>query len=109
MPVRLHQEITGLVPDLLGRTGYRIVQEAMTNARKHAPGADVRVSLTGSPGGGLTVEVCNTTADRPADPLSRPGNGLMGLGERVALAEGRLEHGPTADGWRVAAWLPWPS
>jgi signal transduction histidine kinase len=38
-----------------------------------------------------------------------PGQGLVGLAERVALADGRLEHGPTAGGgWRLAAWLPWP-
>ena len=37
------------------------------------------------------------------------GQGLVGLAERVALASGRLEHGPTAEGgWRLAAWLPWP-
>lgn len=39
-----------------------------------------------------------------------PGQGLAGLAERVALADGRLEHGPTArGGWRLAAWLPWPA
>jgi hypothetical protein len=39
-----------------------------------------------------------------------PGQGLVGLAERVALASGRLEHGPTpAGGWRLAAWLPWPA
>jgi len=38
------------------------------------------------------------------------GQGLVGLAERVALASGRLEHGPTpAGGWRLAAWLPWPA
>ena len=42
-------------------------------------------------------------------PAVAPGQGLVGLAERVALADGRLEHGPTAGGgWRLAAWLPWP-
>jgi hypothetical protein len=152
------------------------VQEGLTNARKHAPGAEVVVRLAGSPGEGLTVEVCNEAPDsRPPGalhpdppypdpphpdpphpdpphpdlphsdpphpdagyldpPVSGPpvgerspmassgpgvvhspllavahGQGLAGLAERVALADGRLEHGPTAGGgWRLAAWLPWP-
>ncbi|OUC93299.1 hypothetical protein CA984_26745 [Streptosporangium minutum] len=42
-------------------------------------------------------------------PGARTGQGLVGLAERVALADGRLEHGPTAaGGWRLSAWLPWP-
>jgi signal transduction histidine kinase len=122
MRVALREETSGAVPDLTGRTAYRIVQEALTNARKHAPGAEVQVSLTGSPGAGLTVEVGNhapTAAPGPAtasgpDPGPAPdpgaGQGLVGLAERVALAGGRLEHGPTDEGgWRLAAWLPWPA
>lgn len=106
MNVRLHQQLSGPVPDLLGRTSYRIVQEGLTNARKHAPGADVRVELTGEPGEGLTVAVANTLAEPVSE--NTDGQGLKGLGERVALADGRFEHGPTADGWRLKAWLPWP-
>jgi hypothetical protein len=114
------------VPDALGRTAYRIVQEALTNARKHASGAAVRVRLAGAPGPGLTVEVHNdainaTDAADVIDPASGsassmtarppppPGQGLIGLAERVALADGRLDYGPTSDGgWRLSAWLPWP-
>jgi signal transduction histidine kinase len=73
----------------------------------------VDVHLAGAPGQGLTVEVSNEAPDPgPAvaaggDPGA--GRGLVGLAERVALASGRLEHGPTAaGGWRLAAWLPWP-
>jgi len=115
MRVALHEDTAGPVPDLAGRTAYRVVQEALTNARKHAPGAEVQVRLAGAPGQGLTVEVCN----RPPGPRSVPapgappgrgtGQGLAGLAERVALAGGALEHGPTgAGGWRLAARLPWP-
>jgi signal transduction histidine kinase len=114
MQVDLRTEVREPVPDSTGRTAYRIVQEALTNARKHAPGTAVQVRLAGTPGQGLTVEVDNaapatglasTTAATPAPP----GRGLIGLAERVALADGRLEHGPTPDGgWRLAAWLPWP-
>jgi signal transduction histidine kinase len=125
MRVALRDEVSDAVPDLAGRTAYRVVQEALTNARKHAPGAEVRVHLAGSPGAGLTVEVRNdaptaTPGPGPADPgpayASGPaadpgaGQGLAGLAERVALASGRLEHGPTAEGgWRLLAWLPWPA
>ncbi|MEO3811137.1 histidine kinase [Sphaerisporangium sp. B11E5] len=113
MRVDLREETEGSVPGAVGRTAYRIVQEALTNVRKHAPGADVAVHLAGSPGRGLAVEVSNTPPGPfPAAPVpaGEPGQGLVGLGERVGLAGGRLEHGPTAaGGWRVAAWLPWPS
>jgi signal transduction histidine kinase len=143
MWVGLREELDGAaVPDLVGRTAYRTVQEGLTNARKHAPGAEVVVRLAGSPGEGLTVEVCNEAPDSgpagalhpdpplPGPPVGErsptassgsgvvhspqltvaPGQGLVGLAERVALADGRLEHGPTAGGgWRLAAWLPWPA
>jgi signal transduction histidine kinase len=109
MAVELRQEITGTAPDLLGRTAYRIVQEALTNARKHAPGAEVQVSLTGAPSEGLAVEVRNAAPLETPVVAKPPHQGLIGLGERVALAEGRLEHGPDCGGWRLAAWLPWPS
>jgi signal transduction histidine kinase len=121
MRVTLHDETSDVVPDLAGRTAYRVVQEALTNARKHAPGAQVRVHLAGSPGAGLTVEVRNDAptagpdpgpahASGPAPPDPGAGQGLAGLAERVALASGRLEHGPTAEGgWRLSVWLPWPA
>lgn len=109
MDVDLRHDVEGAVPDTVGRTAYRVVQEALTNARKHAPGAAVTVTVAGSAGPGLTVEIDNNI---PADvqPAPAPGQGLTGLAERVGLAGGRLEHGPTdAGGWRVAAWLPWPA
>lgn len=107
MRVTHTDDVTGTVPERIGRTAYRVVQEALTNARKHAPGAAVRVRLGGSPDRGLDVEVVNAAAAAPTGPA---GHGLVGLAERVALAGGRLDHGRTADGgWRVAAWLPWPA
>lgn len=109
MRVDLREEVHGAVPDRVGRTAYRTVQEALTNARKHAPGAEVRVSLTGAPGRGLTAEVVSAASAAAPLPGGRPGQGLVGLAERVALADGHLEYGPTAGGgWRLAAWLPWP-
>ena len=80
---------------LLGRTAYRVVQEGLTNARKHAPGAAVDVTLTS--GDRLMVEVVSR---RPVGTGTVPGAGagLIGLSERVALAGGRLEHGHDATG-----------
>jgi len=96
------------VPHSVGRTAYRIVQEGLTNARKHAPGAEVRVVITGAAGEGLTVEVDNTALPGPVDPGPGSGQGLIGLTERVSLAGGRLQYGPTPEGgFRLTAWLPW--
>jgi signal transduction histidine kinase len=106
MPVVLCSSVSGDVPDTIGRTVYRVVQESLTNARKHAAGSTVTVDVTGT-GDSVTVTVVNTSAESTA-PGS--GQGLIGLTERVALAGGTLTHGPTPDGgWRVSAWLPWPA
>jgi signal transduction histidine kinase len=106
MPVVLRNAVTGEVPDTLGRTAYRVVQESLTNARKHAAGATVDIEVSGDRADGLTVSVVNTSG-RPS--ASSAGQGLAGLKERVALAGGRLTCGPTPEGgWRVSAWLPWP-
>ena len=101
-----------LLSPATGRTVYRIVQEGLTNARKHAPGAAVEATVDGAPGAGLTVEIVSL---RPLARLGQAeipgaGAGLIGLAERVALAGGRLEHGRTAAGdHRLFAWLPWPA
>ncbi|MEU9716477.1 histidine kinase [Streptomyces sp. NPDC047976] len=111
MRVRLVKDTPSAVPDLVGRTAYRVVQEALTNVRKHAPGAPADVRVTGGAGEGLTVEVTNPApGTRPAAPGHAPaGQGLAGLAERVALAGGRLEYGPGGDGgWGITARLPWP-
>nr|WP_229859849.1 histidine kinase [Streptomyces poonensis] len=96
------------VPASVGRTAYRIVQEGLTNARKHAPGAEVTVSVAGAPGDGLTVAVRNPAPPGEVPSVPGSGQGLIGLTERATLAGGRLEHGATADGgFEVRAWLPW--
>jgi signal transduction histidine kinase len=99
------------VPGAIGRNALRIVQEALTNARKHAPNAPVELMLEGGPGEGLTVEVRNPTpVAAAASALPGSGAGLLGLAERAALSGGRLEHGPDErGGFRVRAWLPWPA
>jgi signal transduction histidine kinase len=96
----------------LAATAYRIVQEGLTNARKHAPGARVTVQVAGRPGDGLTIRVSNPPSVRPpeTDRSLSTGTGLVGLTERVALLGGRLEFGRDATGeFRVGAWLPWPA
>jgi signal transduction histidine kinase len=98
-----------MVPANIGRSAYRTVQEGLTNARKHAPGAAVQVMVDGSAGTGLTVEVRNPLV-KAAPEIPGAGAGLIGLTERATLAGGRLEHGRTHQGdFRVRAWLPWPA
>ncbi|TXS39074.1 sensor histidine kinase [Streptomyces sp. OR43] len=97
-------------PAAAGRTVYRIAQEGLTNARKHAPGAEVTVRVTGGPGRGITVEVRNPAPGEPFEQVPGSGQGLIGLTERATLAGGRLDHGPEPDGgFGVRAWLPWSS
>nr|MDT0662282.1 histidine kinase [Micromonospora sp. DSM 115978] len=112
--VSLHTEVAepDSAPAAVGRGTYRIIQEGLTNARKHAPGARVSVSVTGGPGDGLNVQVRNRGPmdPGPVAPLPGAGTGLIGLAERTNLAGGRLRHGRTADGdFHLTAWLPWPS
>ncbi|MFC7264833.1 sensor histidine kinase [Streptomyces lutosisoli] len=96
------------VPASVGRTAYRIAQEGLTNARKHAPGAEVTVTLRGAPGEGLTVSVHNPAPPGDVPHVPGSGQGLIGLTERATLAGGWLEHGAEEDGgFRVGAWLPW--
>ena len=104
----VHSEIEGEPSATTGRTAYRIIQEGLTNARKHATGAAVTVTLTGAPGDGLCVEVLTPRSRAAANGLPGAGLGLVGLRERVALAGGRLTAGPTpSGGFRLAAELPW--
>ncbi|MDH6676161.1 signal transduction histidine kinase [Rhodococcus sp. LBL1] len=98
-------------PSVLALAAYRVTQEALTNIHKHAAGASTTVEIHGRPGGSLTIEVVNSAPADPATPsgLTGSGAGLVGLRERVGLASGTLEHGPTPDGgWRVFASSPWP-
>lgn len=96
------------VPDDLGRHVYRIVQEGLTNARKHAPGRPVAIRLSGTPGADLEVEVANPVAvSVPGDTAPGAGLGLVGLRERVTSAGGTLAHGVEHEVHRLAARLPW--
>jgi signal transduction histidine kinase len=112
-------------PAVVGRTAYRIVQEGLTNARKHAPDSPVTVSVRGGPGEGLTVRIRNPVPaevdagvrefapghvhvpDVPEGDVPGGGQGLVGLAERARLIGGRLEHGRSGAEFRLLAWLPW--
>ncbi|MBM9462748.1 two-component sensor histidine kinase [Aeromicrobium sp. YIM 150415] len=100
------------VPDSIGRTSYRIVQESLTNASKHAPDTTVTVTLVGVPGDALSVTVSNPLPIGSPAVSATPGAGLglVGLAERVRLAGGTLEHSITAgQRFEVVARLPWPA
>ncbi|MDP9868147.1 MULTISPECIES: sensor histidine kinase [Streptosporangium] len=105
LPTRL--EVTGdpeAVPAVAQLTVYRLVQEALTNALRHAPGAtaEVRVRLTPRC---AAVEVIDDGRPGPA-PGDAHGRGLVGMRERVAAYGGSLHAGPlSGGGWRVAASL----
>jgi signal transduction histidine kinase len=99
------------MPEAVGRTAYRVVQEGLTNARKHAPAAAVEVSISTQDGPALVVEVVSRSAvgvPATGPPLEGSGSGLVGLAERVSLAGGELHHGPEEDGdFVLRATLPW--
>ncbi|HEY2428493.1 MAG TPA: hypothetical protein VGI06_06155, partial [Acidimicrobiales bacterium] len=110
------------VPGTVGLAVYRVVQESVANAAKHAPGATVAVDLRVCHGswplsslsavtgksGRVDVEVRNTACDRSAPVIDVPpgGLGIAGMTERVKSLGGRLSAGPDGDGWRVCARLP---
>lgn len=108
----LSYTVTGRPRALPGEAGlavFRAVQEALTNAAKHAgTGANVAVDV-GWTDSEITVEVADRHGDRSGaatDDLPSGHYGLSGLAERAALAGGRLTTGPGADGWRVSLTLP---
>jgi signal transduction histidine kinase len=94
------------VPPGVGRAAFRIVQEGLTNAGKHAPGAAVRVAVERAPDQ-LVVRVVNGPPSVPAAGHAGGGFGLVGLGERVRTLGGRLLAEPRVDGgFVVEAVLP---
>jgi len=99
------------VPATVGTTAYRIAQEALTNAARHAAGSPVELRLT-APNGNLELDVFSAG---PVAPVNNGGNGVHSMRERAEAVGGALEAGPTpngsashdpASGWRVHASLP---
>ncbi|RYP84103.1 histidine kinase [Nocardioides guangzhouensis] len=108
----MHVEYSASVPDgaavpsAAGRTVYRIVQEGLTNAAKHAPGSTVFVRVSGSPEDGIDVLVRNPHGfGRSSTPGA--GLGLVGLSERAELRGGRLEHRTDGSMFVLHGWIPW--
>lgn len=94
------------VPDVVGRTVYRIVQEGITNARKHASGALLSIRLSGDPEHGIDVLLRNPLGfASTATPGA--GLGLVGLAERAELRGGRLEHRRDGSTFVLHGWIPW--
>jgi signal transduction histidine kinase len=108
LPVTLYVDgATVEAPSGTSLAAYRIVQEALTNALKHAPGAFTTVRLIYEPDT-LVVSVRNGPSPVAPAPGERtgPGHGLVGMRERADLAHGSMAVGPTRDGWEVRARLP---
>ncbi|MFG1948663.1 sensor histidine kinase [Nonomuraea sp. NPDC048826] len=105
LSVELHGS-AGPLPPLVDRAVHRVVQESLTNAARHAPGAEVRVEVVRD-AEGITVTVANEAPADTPDPSSGGGSGLAGLRERVRLLDGTLRAGPDgAGGFTVTARLP---
>jgi signal transduction histidine kinase len=104
--VARHGNLDGLPPDT-SRTAYRVLQEALTNAAKHAGPGRVHVAVRRTTGL-LAVEVVDEgRAASAAAPGGPPGHGLVGMRERVTAAGGTMAAGPDSDaGWRVRVELP---
>ena len=115
VPVELSAPALDQVPAGVGVCAYRIVQESLSNAGRHAPGAMVTVSV-GHDVGAVVLRVANgpaLPAAPPGPPANghrtghSPGHGLAGMRERVALLGGSLTAGPSPDGgFVVSAVLP---
>jgi signal transduction histidine kinase len=108
-PVDLY-DTAGPLPPATARVVHRVVQEGLTNARKHAPGAATTVALGREDPGTVTVAILNDLRGIPMD-LPGSGSGLVGLAERVRLVGGTLRSGPVgpadARGWELRAVVPW--
>ncbi|MGW5325278.1 histidine kinase [Streptomyces sp. NPDC004014] len=110
----VEKAVTGAVRELpqgVELSAYRIVQEALSNSLRHAPGADARVEI-GYVLGGLGLRVVNgpPPAPRLVKPSPGAGHGITGMRERVAMLNGEMTAGPAADGgYEVTVFLPVPA
>lgn len=106
--VRVATDIDGVeLPSAVDQAAYRIVQEALTNAMKHAPGqaVDIDVSVEATTVAVLVRnQVRSTTRQQSEDPEA--GRGLVNMRERAAALGGSFTAGPATGGWEVLARLP---
>ncbi|WP_067803423.1 sensor histidine kinase [Actinomadura formosensis] len=108
VPIHLtgHDALTGL-PPMAALTAHRVVQEAITNATKHAPGAAITATLTRGTGSALTITVTNDPPPNDPPPPPSGGHGLTGLTERLRVLGGTLHTAPTpGGGFTLTACLP---
>ncbi|MEU6220605.1 sensor histidine kinase [Streptomyces sp. NPDC047022] len=109
--LEVRTEITGQVrplPSGVELSAYRIIQEALSNALRHAPGSTVKAELAYIPEG-LHVRVANSRPTSPAPPSPGAGHGLLGMRERAAMLGGTLATFPTGSGgYEVQCFLPSP-
>ncbi|MFJ5673693.1 sensor histidine kinase [Streptomyces sp. NPDC093097] len=107
--LRVETEISGTpraLPNRVELSAFRILQEALSNVLRHAPGAEVRVELSYG-GSALTLRVINSPAAAAVPRQGGKGHGLLGMRERAAMLGGTLHVGPMDDGWfEVRALLP---
>ncbi len=105
--------VTGAVRELpqgVELSAYRIVQEALSNTLRHAPGAEAKVEI-GYVLGGLGLRIVNTPPPAPAliKPSPGAGHGITGMRERVTMLNGEMTAGATDEGgYEVAVFLPVP-
>jgi signal transduction histidine kinase len=110
LDVVLHVDGDASIPDGIDLAAYRILQESMTNALRHAGPTTVRADVRIQPG-----EVFVSVEDHgPSSPIdardsSGSGHGITGMEERVRMYGGEFEAGPTGDGFRVVARIPVPA
>ncbi|MEV6823137.1 histidine kinase [Nocardiopsis dassonvillei] len=116
MRLEVHDEVSGRLPAPAntGRHAYRIVQEALTNARKHGAPGPVRVRVVADGADAVLIEVRNPVRRRTAaadpgegEPDAGSGVGLVGLAERAAICGGSLLWGRTGDHFELRVRLPW--
>jgi signal transduction histidine kinase len=107
-PVTLTQSgDSAAAPTAISREGYRVLQEAITNAMRHAVGAPTTVAVAAEPTR-LVITVVNEHGEDVDPERSSGGRGLAGIAERVRILGGTVTSGPTADGgFRVHAELPY--
>ena len=104
--LRTHGDVSGVAPSV-GVALYRIAQEALANAARHAPRARTVVEVEVADGEArLVAETSGPTVPAPANEKERPRYGLLGMRERATALGGEFEAGPTSGGWRLSCRLP---
>jgi signal transduction histidine kinase len=104
--LRTHGDVAGVAPTV-GTALYRIAQEALSNAARHAPKARTVLDIDVADGQArLLANTSGPTSAPPAGDRDRPKYGLVGMRERATALGGELSAGPTPRGWRLSCRLP---